>query len=104
MAVLMNPVFASMHWPELFTEPCSWYCQRAATGGCQHDPAEVLHGTGAGNAAAACTDGRDPAGAAQAAAGSASTAGIIMRPMVTPSVRPSMRAFRIRISSGLTGS
>jgi hypothetical protein len=41
-----------MHWPDALTEPCSWYCQRETTGGCQHKPADVLHGTGAGRAAA----------------------------------------------------
>jgi hypothetical protein len=41
-----------MHCPDALTEPCSWYCQRETTGGCQHKPADVLHGTGAGRAAA----------------------------------------------------
>ncbi len=40
-----------MHWPDELTDPCSWYCQRALTGGCQHEPADELHGTGAGRAA-----------------------------------------------------
>ena len=41
-----------MHWPEELTDPCSWYCQVATSGGCQHEPAAVLHGRGAGRAAA----------------------------------------------------
>src|SRR5262249_30855195 len=96
IAVLMNPVLASMHWPEAFTEPCSWYCQREVTGGCQHEPADMLQGTGAGNAAAACVADGAPAGPAHAAAAGM----IISRPMAAPSIRPSMRTFRIRISSG----
>ncbi len=42
-----------MHWPDELIEPCSWYCQRETTGGSQQEPADVLHGTGAGRAAAA---------------------------------------------------
>src|SRR5437868_14095217 len=78
MAVLMNPVAGSMHWPAELTEPCSWYCQRETTGGCQQEPADVLHGTGAGRAAAACAPGRGMSCVAGPAhAGAAATADVI---------------------------
>src|SRR5262245_359355 len=47
-----------MHRPAESTEPCNWYCHRVTTGGRQHEPAEVLHGTDAGSAAA--TSAADP--------------------------------------------
>ena len=58
-----------MHLPAELTEPCSWYCQRDTTGGRQHEPADVLHCTGAGRAAAAASDrGMSCADPAQAGA------------------------------------
>src|SRR5215470_163823 len=42
-----------MHWPAELREPWSWYCHRETSAGCQHEPAAVLHGTGAGSAAVA---------------------------------------------------
>src|SRR5580693_3959212 len=48
-----------MHWPDELTEPCNWYCQVATSGGCQQEPATVLHGTGAGRTAGAAA--RNPA-------------------------------------------
>src|SRR5215831_20942472 len=92
MAVLMKPVAGYRHWPAELTEPCSWYCQRETTGGCQHEPAEALHGTGAGRAAAAGAVGRVisfPAGPAQAGAAIAKTASN------APASDPNARAPRI---------
>src|SRR5581483_12372110 len=59
----MPPVAANRQSPEGVCAACSWYCQRVATDGCQHAPADVSHGTGAGQ----------PAVAQVAAAGSAAT-------------------------------
>src|SRR5262252_4674800 len=80
-----------MHWPEELTEPCSWYCQVATSGGCQHDPAEVLHGTGAGSATAAAGTRAWPA--LDAAAGPAEAVPAINSaapsvPMTHPVARP----------------
>src|SRR5215472_4926075 len=85
-----------MHWPAELTEPCSWYCQRETTGGCQQEPADVLHGTGAGRAAtvgAAAGDISWRAGAAQA--GAAATAD---RTITAPASEPNARAPRIATS------
>src|SRR5215475_2720156 len=77
-----------MHRPAESTEPCNWYCHRDATGGRQHEPAEVLHGTDAGSAAAT--------GAADPFAGMADTAPAGVTAMVTvksipPASDPKMR-------------
>src|SRR5215469_812770 len=85
-----------MHWPAELTEPRSWYCQRETTGGCQQEPADVLHGTGAGRAAtvgAAAGDISWRAGAAQA--GAAATAD---RTITAPASEPNARAPRIATS------
>src|SRR5215469_6157128 len=83
-----------MHWPAEFTEPCSWYCQRETTGGCQHEPAAVLHGDGAGKAAAAV---RTPGfGAVPARAGAATKAETTS---TAPASEPKTRAPRIAASS-----
>src|SRR5215831_634932 len=79
-----------MHCPAAFSEPCSWYCQVATSGGCQHEPAAVLQGTGAGSAAAAALAwrvGADPA--------HAGTAGKSTRMIVAPAIDPNVRAHRI---------
>src|SRR5262245_12767145 len=47
--MLMKPCFLCRHPPWPSGDPCSWYCHRAWTSGCQHGPAEALHGTGAGS-------------------------------------------------------
>src|SRR6516164_6543998 len=80
-----------MHWPEELTEPCNWYCQVATNGGCQHEPAAVLHGTGPGRAAAAA-QARGwawpdaVAGPAQAGPAVSSTTASV--PMTHPVARP----------------
>src|SRR5438105_10387899 len=52
MSTLIPPVPGYKHpVPLEFRAACSWYCQRVATGGCQHAPTEVLHGTGAAHPA-----------------------------------------------------
>src|SRR5215813_1223843 len=77
-----------MHWPAELTEPCSWYCHRETTGGCQHEPADVLHGTGAGSAAAAIVADRIEGRADPAHAGAATTADTTsMIPVTDPRVR-----------------
>ena len=75
-----------MHWPAELTEPCSWYCQRETTGGCQHEPADVLHGTGAGRRAAAGAADPVMSCAGPAQAGAAAMAGMTsMVPISNPS-------------------
>src|SRR5215813_11704353 len=77
-----------MHWPAELTEPCSWYCHRETTGGCQHEPADVLHGTGVGKAAAAAAADRIDDCADTAPAGAAATADTTsMIPATDPRVR-----------------
>src|SRR5438552_12910520 len=45
---LMPPGFWLVsHVPEEVRVPCSWYCQRLFSPGCQHGPAPVLQATGA---------------------------------------------------------
>src|SRR6266480_6016427 len=92
MAVLMNPVEGYRHWPAELTEPCSWYCQRETTGGCQHEPAEVLHGTGAGRAAAAGAADRVMNCVDPAQAGAAAMATVIT---TAPASDPITRALRM---------
>src|SRR5262245_16065911 len=92
MAVLMNPVDGYRHWPAALTEPCSWYCQRETIGGCQHEPAKVSHGTGAGSAAAAGVADRVISWAGPAQAGAAATAEVTS---TVPMSNPSARAPRI---------
>src|SRR5215475_5013052 len=92
MAVLMKPVAGYRHWPAGLTEPCSWYCQRETSGGCQHEPAEVLHGTGAGSATAAGVADRVMSWAGPAHAGAAATAEVTS---TAPMSNPSARAPRI---------
>src|SRR5215475_13099646 len=92
MAVLMKPVAGYRHWPAGLTEPCSWYCQRETSGGRQHEPAEVLHGTGAGSAAAAGVADRVISWAGPAQAGAAATAKVTA---TVPTSNPSARAPRI---------
>src|SRR6516165_3668956 len=80
-----------MHWPEELTDPCSWYCQVATSGGCQHEPAAVLHGTGAGRAAAAAgalawASLDAAAGPAEAGPAASSTAASV--PVTHPVARP----------------
>src|SRR5215472_13329858 len=83
-----------MHWPAEFTEPCSWYCHRETTGGCQQEPADVLHGEGAGRAAAAaCTMGFEGDPAQAGAATKAETA------TTAPASELNTRAPRIAASS-----
>src|SRR5262249_55610612 len=91
-----------MHWPAELTEPCSWYCHRETTGGCQQEPADVLHGTGAGRTAAVAAAARGMStvtGAAQA--GAAATAD---RTSTAPATEPSARAPRIATSSTYASS
>lgn len=88
MAVLMNPVAGYRHWPAALTEPCSWYCQRETTGGCQHEPAEVLHGTGADKATAVGAAGRVISCMGPAQAGAAAMADVTSTvPISNPSAR-----------------
>src|SRR5215472_17257893 len=80
-----------MHWPDELTEPCSWYCQVATSGGCQHEPAAVLHGTGAGRAAAAAWAlawAAADAAACPAEAGPAVNSTAASVPMTHPVMRP----------------
>src|SRR5215472_4232921 len=79
-----------MHCPAAFSEPCSWYCHVATTGGCQHEPAVVLQGTGAGRAAAAGLGWRVAADPAHPG-----TAGKSTRMITAPASDPSVRAPRI---------
>jgi hypothetical protein len=81
-----------MHWPTALTEPCSWYCQREATGGRQHEPAEVLHDTGAGRAAAAGAADRAMNCVDPAQAGAAAKANVMT---TAPASDPSARAPRM---------
>jgi hypothetical protein len=81
-----------MHWPAELTEPCSWYCQRETTGGRQHEPADVLHGAGAGRAAAVATAGRIMSCVDPAQAGAAAMADMMS---VVPVSNPSARAPRM---------
>src|SRR5215469_7229293 len=81
-----------MHWPAELIEPCSWYCHRDTTGGVQHEPADVLHATGAGSAAeagAAASGLTCKAGPAQAGAATAE------RRTTAPASEPNARAPRI---------
>src|SRR5215472_12561998 len=79
-----------MHCPAALSEPCSWYCQVATSGGCQHEPAVVLQGTGAGSAAAAGLAWRVAGVPAQPGA-----AGKSARMIMAPASDPSVRAPRI---------
>src|SRR5215469_1005553 len=86
-----------MHWPAELTEPCSWYCQRETTGGCQQEPADVLQATGAGRVAAAGAAARGMScGPGQAQAGVAATAD---RTSTAPASEPNARAPCIATSS-----
>src|SRR5262245_26671192 len=85
-----------MHWPAELTEPCSWYCQRETTGGCQQGPADVLHGAGAGRAAAAGAALGMNSRAGPAQADSAATAD---NTSTAPASEPNARTPRIATSS-----
>src|SRR6266436_102330 len=85
-----------MHWPDELTEPCSWYCQRERTGGCQQEPPDALHGTGAGRAATAAAAARGMScGAGPAQTGAAAT---VDRTSTAPASEPNTRAPRIATS------
>src|SRR5215831_8196814 len=85
-----------MHWPAGLTEPCSLYCQRETTGGRQQEPADALHGTGAGRAAAAVVADRVMSCAGAAQAGAAAMADVVR---IVPASSTSARAPRILTSS-----
>src|SRR5215469_8090151 len=85
-----------MHWPEELTEPCSWYCQVATSGGCQQEPTEVLHGTGAGRAAAVAEAVRNPARAWLDAVGAAEADPVAKNTAVSAAMTPpEIRTLRI---------